>query len=64
MLSRATSSSVTFTDLDATKSYFPSISQDVAGAFVALQPLSVKPRAKNLSNATAIKDEFASEPGQ
>ncbi|KAH7075389.1 hypothetical protein BKA63DRAFT_511401 [Paraphoma chrysanthemicola] len=37
------SNGVVFTNLLATKAYFPSISRDIAGAFVALPPESVSP---------------------
>ena len=34
---------VTFTDLDPDKRYFPSVSRDSAGSFIALQPDLVSP---------------------
>jgi hypothetical protein len=64
MVSRATCFSVTFTGLDPTESYFPSVSHDAAGAFVALQPISAKPRAEDSANATDIKNESTPVSGQ
>jgi hypothetical protein len=64
MVSRAACFSVTFTNLDPDKSYFPSVSHDAAGSYIALQPQSVKPRAGHFADDTVIKDEFASEVGK
>jgi hypothetical protein len=64
MLSTAACFSVTFTNLESGKTYFPSVSNDAAGSFVALQPPSVKPRIEHLVDTTVIKEEFASESGE
>ncbi|KAI8934992.1 hypothetical protein NX059_008658 [Plenodomus lindquistii] len=42
-LSKNVSDGVTFQNLDSTKSYIPDVSRDEQGAFIAVQPMPIKP---------------------
>jgi hypothetical protein len=48
---------VTFRNLDADKRYFPSVSRDAVGAFVALHPEPVRPRSEDAVPTPATKEK-------
>jgi hypothetical protein len=56
MVSNVVSYGVTFRDLDPDKAYFPNVSRDTSGAFVASQPESVKPPSEPSSSTYGSDD--------